>query len=420
MISGPAETGKTWACCQKLNALLWKYPGATGAVVRKTRQSMNGSVLATYKKVLGPDTPVRAYGGENPEWFDYPNGSRLYIGGMDNASKILSAERDFIYVNQAEELTLADWETLLTRASGRAANAPYPQLFGDCNPGPPTHWIKQRPSILLLESRHEDNPTLFDEQGQLTQRGARTLAILDSLTGVRYQRLRLGKWVAAEGMVYETFDRAVHLVDRFPIPSDWWRMRAIDFGYTNPFVCLWIAVDHDGRLYVYREIYMTGRTVEAHAAQIKALSEGERIRFTVADHDAEDRATLAAKGIPTLPANKAISPGIQAIQDRLKRAGDGKPRLFLLRDSLVEADQGLADARKPYCTEHEFDSYQWPKGQDGRAMKEVPVDLYNHGMDSLRYAVMAADQGVSLPAQQPANVSRWPVAPQGGSSRWRV
>ena len=172
------------------------------------------------------------------------------------------------------------------------------------------------------ESRHEDNPTLYDEHGQITERGRRTLAVLDSLTGVRYQRLRLGKWVAAEAWSTRPSTARVHLVDRFPIPAEWWRMRAIDFGYNNPFVCL---ADRGGprraAVRVPRDLCMTGRTVEAHAAQIKALSEGERIRFTVADHDAEDRATLAAKGIPTLPATKAISPGIQAIQDRLKRGG---------------------------------------------------------------------------------------------------
>ena len=111
----------------------------------------------------------------------------------------------------------------------------------------------------------------------------------------------------------------------------------IDFGYSNPFVCLWIAIDDDGRMYVYREIYHTRRTVKVHAAQINRLSEGERYEFTVADHDAEDRAALLENGIATIAANKAIRPGIEAVQERLKVAGDGKPRLFVLRDSLIGA-----------------------------------------------------------------------------------
>jgi hypothetical protein len=82
-------------------------------------------------------------------------------------------------------------------------------------------------------------------------------------------------------MVYEGWDRAVHLIDRFDIPADWRRIRSIDFGYTNPFVCQWWAIDPDGRMYRYREIYRTRRLVSDHAAEIRKLSAGESIAFNV-------------------------------------------------------------------------------------------------------------------------------------------
>lgn len=393
IIAGGAETGKTFSSLHKLTALLWKYPGARALMARKTYHSLIPSAVQTYlHKVLLPDSPVVPFGGERPSWFDYPNGSRLYVSGLDNPDKILSTEFDFAYINQCEELTLDDWEKVLTRTTGRAGNAPYAQLMGDCNPGPAHHWIKQRGTLKLLESRHQDNPVLYDEAGALTEQGRRTMAVLDALTGVRRDRLRDGKWVTAEGVVYEWFDARVHLLDAFPIPATWPRARVIDFGHTNPFACLFFAIDPDGRLYLYREIYMTKRTVRAHAEQINALSVGERYEATIADHDAEDRATLAECGIHTLPAMKAIQPGIQAVQERLQIAADGKPRLFVLRGCLVERDEDLAARRLPVCTEQEFDSYSWPKAADGRPVKEVPVDLHNHGMDCTRYLVMWANQ----------------------------
>src|SRR5947209_4631906 len=70
MLSGPAETGKTFAACHKLDALLWKYPGSQAVVARKVRDTMHGTVLQTYRKVIGPDSPVRPYGGEKAEWYD--------------------------------------------------------------------------------------------------------------------------------------------------------------------------------------------------------------------------------------------------------------------------------------------------------------------------------------------------------------
>ena len=388
IVSGPSETGKTLAALSRLDGLARLYKGMQGVVVRKVRASMDGTVLKTWEeKVLGPNTPVAVFGGERPEWYDYPNGSRIWVSGLDKPSKVLSGEKDVIYVNQAEELLLEDWEILITRTTGRAGHMPFGQLFGDCNPGPPHHWIKHRPTLPILESRHEDNPALFDPATHaITDQGRKTLAVLDSLTGARKERLRYGRWVSAEGAVYD-FDAAVHLINRFDIPSQWRRIRVIDFGYTNPFVCGWIAIDPDGRMILYREIYMTQRTVKVHAAQINQLSAGERYEATIADHDAEDRATLEENGISTAPAQKEISVGIQAVQERLKVAGDGKPRLWVMRDCLVERDEQLAALRKPVSTAQEFDAYVWPKTADGKPIKEVPVDQDNHGMDMLRYGV---------------------------------
>lgn len=391
MLSGPAETGKTYAALYKVDTFLRAYPGAQVTVARKVRATMLPTVLKTYERVRAIKGGVTPYGGQQPEWYDYENGSRLWVAGLDNPGKALSSERDMIYVNQAEELDIQDWETLSTRVTGRGAVAPWTQLLGDCNPGAPQHWIKHREGLTFYESRHEDNPTLYDEQGNATPQGIKTISVLDRLTGVRYLRLRKGIWAGAEGMVYDGYDPAIHLIDPFPIPSDWRRIRSIDFGYTNPFVCQWWAIDHDGRMYLYREIYMTQRTVDEHAPIIDKHSAGETYEVTVADHDAEDRATLERKGIRTRRARKEISVGIQKVQDRLKRAGDGKPRLFMLKDSLVEKDLSLEERTKPTCTEEEIVNYVWPKAQDNRPIKEVPIDIDNHGMDCTRYAVMYVD-----------------------------
>ncbi len=196
----------------------------------------------------------------------------------------------------------------------------------------------------------------------------------------------------AEGAVYPGYNPALHLIDPFPIPADWRRFRVIDFGYTNPFVCQWWAQDNDGRLYRYRELYMTGRTVRAHAAQINALSSGEQIETTIADHDAEDRATLAEHGIFTTAAEKAITTGIQAVSERLAVAGDGRARLFFMRDALVEADDTLEERKLPTCTEEEIEGYAWPKAADGKPIKEQPVKENDHGVDALRYLAMYVDR----------------------------
>lgn len=394
IVAGPAETGKTWGCLQYVDALLWKYPGAQGVMARKTYASLVASAVRTYSRIIGNHSPIKAYGGEKPEWFQYPNGSRLWVAGLDNPGKALSTERDFIYINQAEEVSLHDWQILTTRCTGRGATMPYTRMFGDCNPGPPSHWIKQRTSLRILESRHEDNPTLYDDDCRLTPQGIISMGILDALTGVQYHRLRKGRWVQAEGVVYEEWETGDggNVIDAMPRGWQSWRkIRCIDFGYTNPFVCLWIAIDPDGRMYVYREIYMTGRTVRDHAKQIRELSEGETYEATLADHDAEDRATLHQEGIRTKAAWKALSTGIQALQGRMRKAGDNRRRFFVLRDCLVEKDESLAKKRHPISIIQEPEVYVWPEGKDGKPIKEVPVDMFNHGLDAGRYGVAWVD-----------------------------
>jgi phage terminase large subunit len=374
------------------------YPGARGLIVRKTRASLSESGLVTYEKwVLGDDNPIVAGPTrQNRMAYRYPNGSTAVVGGMDKAIRIMSTEYDVIYIQEATELLENDLESLTTRL--RNGVVPYQLLIGDCNPDAPTHWLKRRAdrgASLMMESRHEDNPVLFTEAGELTDRGRAYIAKLDALTGVRYRRLRLGQWAAAEGAVYQEFDRAIHLLDRFEIPREWRRIRVIDFGYTNPFVCQWWAIDGDGRMYLYREIYQTKRTVRVHAERILQIEEdaGEKdlIEATIADHDAEDRATLEEYGIYTIAARKEISRGIQKVQERVKVAGDGRPRLFMLRDALVSVDEDLEESRRPFSTEQEIDGYVWPKGADGKAIEERPVKTDDHGMDAMRYAVAYVD-----------------------------
>lgn len=407
MLSGPYETGKTVAALTKLHALLCKYPNARGLMTRDTYADLVNTAVVTYEKRILPFPPnddrsgIRKFGGEKPQFYDYPNGSRLVVSGLDNPGKTLSAEYDFVYVNQAERVSLNSWETLTRSVTGRAGNAPYTQIMGDCNPSVPTHWIINRARLKIFEQLHRHNPRLYDQTtGELTEAGKVAMGVLDGLTGLRYKRGRLGLWVSAEGQVYDNFDPDIHVIEPFDIPKEWTRYRAIDFGYKNPFVCQWWAQDHDGRLYLYREIYMTERTVKVHSEQIKRLSDGEKYAYTVADHDAEDRATLYENGIDTVPAIKEISPGIQTVQERLKVQGDGKPRLFIFKGALVEADRSLyreyPGDTQPVCTEQEFGSYVWPDGKDGKPNKEVPVDAYNHGMDCMRYQCKSIDAPLTI------------------------
>jgi PBSX family phage terminase large subunit len=421
LLSGPAGTGKSRACLEKLHMLALLNPGMRALIVRKTLVSLGATALQTWRQLVVPEAlaigEVWFYGGsrEEPAQYRYRNGSAIVVGGLDNPTKIMSSEYDVIYVQEAIELVTNDWEALTTRL--RHWKITFQQLMADTNPDVPHHWLKQRcdrGDTVMLESRHEDNPLLVDTAGQVVEpEGKAYLDKLNKLTGVRKLRLLGGLWVAAEGLVYDSWDPAHHLVDRFDIPQTWTRWMAVDFGYTNPFVAQWWAEDPDGRLYLYREIYRTKRTVDVHArdilAQVRRPADHvtgrepdpdvsadwvwtePRPRAVVCDHDAGDRALLErVMGMSTVAATKVVTGGIQATEGRLKVGEDGRPRLMLMRDSLVERDQELAEAMKPCCTAEEVVGYVWDTG-GGKKIKEAPLKEDDHGCDAMRYLVAERD-----------------------------
>jgi len=430
LVSGPAGTGKSRACLEKINMVCLLTPNVRALILRKTLRSLGSTALVTWrnfvvKEALATGTVVY-YGGSSQEapQYRYKNGSTVTIGGLDNPTRIMSSEYDIVYVQEATEITIEDIEMIKTRL--RNWTIGFQQLVMDCNPGSDKHPLKLRcndKACKLIESRHEDNPRLFDYEGQLTKQGKVYIGILDKLTGGRYKRLRLGLWVSAEGVIYEEFDPAYHVLPwefnedgkPLPLPEEWPRYWCIDFGYVNPFVLKCYALGPDNELYMYREIYMTGRTVAEHAQTIMDIVTRKEVKTwydhfnkvertqesivwnepmpisIICDHDAEGRRTFEkATGLGTVTAIKNVNDGIDAHKERLRLDDDGLAQFYLMADALVERDNHLAELLLPTCTQEEYGSYVWKVDTNGRKQDE-PVKRDDHGLDCDRYMTMFLD-----------------------------
>jgi phage terminase large subunit len=407
LLSGAAGTGKSVGALMMVHLACLGTSGVRALIARKTHASLTASTLVTFRQKVAQEAIaaglVHFYGGsaQEPASFRYSNGSVIVVGGLDRPTRLLSTEYDLAFIDEAIEATPEDLDTIVTRLrNGRLSRQ---QLIMCTNPGPPTHHLKQRADsgrCRILYSKHEDNPRMYQAR-EWTDYGRDYLARLDSLVGVRYERMRWGRWVSAEGIIYEGWDPAVHLVDRLPAGAErWTRWWTVDFGFTNPFVLQCWAEDPDGRLYLYREIYKTKTLVEDHARHILSIvrdSKGvwrePKPRAVICDHDAEDRATLERHlGMSTSAAKKTVSDGIQAVQTRLRPAGDGKPRLYVVRGALVERDPELVAAKKPLGFEDEIGGYVWDL-KDGKPNKEAPVKENDHSCDAARYMVAERDLG---------------------------
>lgn len=434
LLAGPAGTGKSFLCLLKVHLMCLANPGMRALMVRKTHKSLTSTGLVTFREQVAKDAIAQGllkwYGGsmEKPAQYSYTNGSVIVVGGMDNPDKVMSAEYDIAYVQEATDLVLDDWEKINSRLRNGVVS--FQQLLADCNPQQPTHWLNKRSKdgrTVMLNSRHEDNPRLFEQHKNSdggvslvpTPYGAGYMARLDALTGVRKLRLRDGIWAAAEGLVYDGWRRDLHVIDRQTLaskhsggnrlPLAWRRLWAIDFGFTNPFVWQQWAVDPDGRLILEHEIYQTQKLVEDHVTDIldvvttrkvdqRGGFNGERTwlypkpHAVICDHDAEDRATFERhSGLGTVAAVKTVSDGIQAVQARLKPAGDGRARLMVCADALVTEDRALTERGLPTSFVDEIEGYVWEFAADGKVDKDRPLKLHDHAQDAMRYVVAYED-----------------------------
>ena len=403
MYDGPRGTAKTTTYWNKLLLLgyspLWK--GARFLVVRKTMKSLKTTALVTLEeKVLPVGHPALAVANRRSADPYYKiGGAEVVTGGMDNPDKFRSLDVDIVVFEEAKECTPEDVEIVTACLRNQAGS--YHQAIFPTNPGGPNHHLiravrdPENP-MSRIKSRHEDNPTLYDEEaGEWTKWSREYIGqTLDSYTGHRLLRDRHGKWAAAEGMAFPEYEEEIHLIDRFEIPKDWRRIVMVDHGYTNPTCIQWFAIDGDGRAYRYRETYYSQRLAEDHAKQAKRLTEdaGETVSVVISDWDAEERAAFEKYWMPTIKMNKDRQAGIQALKARLLRAGDGRPRMFWLRDSLVERDHKLSDSGRPVCSEEEWDGLVWDEAREGKAAKEDIVKKDDHGFDCHKALALYLDE----------------------------
>jgi phage terminase large subunit len=376
VVEGPADTGKSRGCLEKLNAAMTKYPGAKAALVRKTRKSLTSTAMDTFERWVSPEGAARLWGDQE---YRYANGSRIYLFGMDDPEKVKSFEGDMIYVQEASELEEEDWLILSTRVTGRGAVMPYQQLIADMNPTYPGFWLYERETLgytVFLQATHADNPSVTPAR----------IAALDTLTGYLHKRLRLGLRVAAEGMFFEEWNTERHVVDAFDPPVDWTRWTCIDYGFAMPWAVYWLARAPDRRIYVYRELYATGYHDQQQAALIVERSAGERIARHIGDpsmfnkRTEQDKPSIASvyrqHGVLLEPGVNSRIPGWQCFRRAL--AGE-RPRLQVMRTRCPNLIRTM-----PMMVQDPLDPEDLAD-----AVKRVKTE--DHAVDAIRYGLMAEE-----------------------------
>jgi hypothetical protein len=194
----------------------------------------------------------------------------------------------------------------------------------------------------------------------------------------RATRIR-GEFASFFGAVFKTYSRKTHVIPPFRIPSHWRKYRSFDFGFTNPFVCLWLAQDSDDNWYVYREYYKAKTGINEHIKHVKLYSMKENYLASYADpENAGDREAMRKVGIKTIAAQKDIARGIEMVQSKFMVKENGKPSLFIFKTCRNTA--------------REIASYHYPKGSSSKNPRDIPEQKNDHTVDALRYCIYTKER----------------------------
>jgi hypothetical protein len=191
-----------------------------------------------------------------------------------------------------------------------------------------------------------------------------------------------GKMVIMEGLIYKEFDEDRHVCKPFPIPRDWPRWRAIDYGSSAPTACGWFAIAPNEQIFLYREHYDAGHAVGYNARCILAASGEEPYVATYMDPHAVDKPPAVYGDSPTVSEQYAAagitSTGWPYIQTMGEKAAVERVK-FKLENRLLQVFDTCPNARR------EFRSWKHKLDKDG---KPIAADAYenanNHLLDCIK------------------------------------
>ena len=330
----------------------------------------------------------------------FPNGSRILIGGFNNADDILKyigIEYDLVIIEDAQMLT---WDKV-ERIGGslRSTKSGWrTRMYLSSNPGGlGRQWIYQRfwlpykavrknevregRDTWFIRVQWSDNPYLKVEYKKY----------LLGLTGMLRTTWTEGDYDSFEGMAFPTWsDR--HIVEPFEIPDYWAKWCGLDWGKEAPFVCLWLAKHPDtGRIYVYREYAQRGLTDRQQARVIRDNTlEDERLITYYAD----PASYWITKSYSTSDATKKIEDLIYTSADEYRKEGiilrkannsrvHGKRAVERLLEDLADGKPGL----QVFSTCPETISCIPNLSLDATNGEDVDTDNYDHPYDALRYGL---------------------------------
>lgn len=382
---GAIRSGKTVS--MSLSFVFWamtSYNGQNFAMCGKTIGSFRRNVLFWLKLMLkSRGYTVVDHRADNLVIIskgDITNNFYIF-GGKDESSQDLIQGITLAGVF-FDEVALMP-ESFVNQATGRCSVEGSKYWF-NCNPDGPYHWFKgnwidkaSEKKLLYLHFTMDDNLSLSEKIKERYR---------SMYSGVFYKRYILGLWCMAEGVIYDMFDAARHVVKN---PENLVKANyyvSCDYGTQNATVFLLWCKDTEGKWICIREYYYSGReeasqkTDTEYADDLKEWLGGIKpVKIIVDPAAASFIAELKKRGYSVKKAKNDVLDGIRYVAS-------------LLNQNQIAVEEGCINTRK------EFASYVWDEKASERG-EDKPVKQFDHCMDAVRYfcyTIIRKPGGVSI------------------------
>lgn len=368
---GGAGSGKSHFVFQKLILKYLKYGNRKCLVVRKVSNTLRDSCFALVKSILSDwQLYEQCKINKTDLTVELPNGSHFIFKGMDDPEKIKSiANIDDIVVEECTEVDEFDFDQLSLRLRSRN---PYNQVHCMFNPVSKENWVYKRwfkeganynkDNTVILHTTYKNNKFLPKEYIE-------DLLDMERTNPAYFRIYARGEFATLDKLIYTNWKEEVFdFREILRTVKDSKAIFSLDFGFTNDptaFVCS-ILDEINKKIWIFDGFEQKGLLNDEIAKKI--IEMGYRKEVITCD-------SAEPKSIEELKRN-----GL----DRVRGATKGKDSI-INGINLLQQYEIIILPSLTWIIE-EFKNYTWKKGKDGEYIN-VPIDKYNHSLDSLRYGI---------------------------------
>jgi phage terminase large subunit len=356
ILYGGAGSGKSYVACQKLVLLAHEYDNLNILVLRKVASTLRNSVFENLLQIVRQEEDFTLLRINNTSMrIEFSNNSKIIFQGVDDSNKLKSiANIHVIFIEEADQLTYEDFKQINLRLRTEFACAN--QIIICFNPVTTDSWLfqhffqKQQENTYIQKTTYLDNYKLPDSYRS-------TLESYKDIDINYYNIYVLGEWGSLDKLVFKPFK---YLTLKTPPKRVFY---GLDFGYVDPHCLIEVQV-FDSQFYIRELIYQSGWTIDQLIDEMKALNIDKNAEI-YADHSRPDFIyQIRQNNFNIKNANKEIKAGI----DYIKMSNYN---IFIDSNSIN------------LCKELKHYSY---KQKNGQYIDEI-VDLNNHAIDAMRYAL---------------------------------